>query len=86
MLVVGFLGASSPHPSARGPFAASLRQRLAEAGFVEGRNLAIESRSAYGDSDKLSTLADELSAIRSTLSLPLVETLPRLPPKRRANI
>lgn len=60
MPVVGFLGSSSPDPSAHGPFVASLLQGLAGAGFVEGRNMAIASRWAYGDFDKLPAIAAEL--------------------------
>src|SRR5271156_1700339 len=37
-----------------------VRQGLKEAGFIEGRNLAIEIRSAEGRFDRLPTLADEL--------------------------
>jgi putative tryptophan/tyrosine transport system substrate-binding protein len=67
MPVIGLLGSSSPDPSAHGPFVASLRQGLVEAGFVEGRNLAIESRWAHGDFDKLPMLAGELVSRRVTV-------------------
>jgi putative tryptophan/tyrosine transport system substrate-binding protein len=60
MPVVGFLGSSSPDPSAHGPFVASLLQGLAGTGFVEGRNMAIAARWAYGDFDKLPAIAAEL--------------------------
>ena len=42
MPVVGYLDASSPGPSA--PRVALFRRGLAEAGYVEGRNVAIEYR------------------------------------------
>src|SRR5262249_8170620 len=60
MPIIGLLGTSSPDPSAHGPFVESLRQGLAETGFVEGRNLAVESRWAHGDFDRLPMLAGEL--------------------------
>ena len=56
--LVGYLGAESP---AR--FASRVRafqQGLAEAGFVEGRNVAIEYRWAEGQNSRLAQLAAEL--------------------------
>jgi putative ABC transport system substrate-binding protein len=43
---------------------AAFRQGLAEAGFVEGRNLAIVYRSAEGDIARLPALATELVALQ----------------------
>ena len=56
--LVGFLNAASP---ATYRFNAdAFRQGLAEAGFVEGRNVRIEERWANGDYQRLATLAAEL--------------------------
>jgi len=56
--LVGFLNAASP---ATYRFNAdAFRQGLAEAGFVEGRNVRIEERWANGDYQRLPTLAAEL--------------------------
>jgi ABC-type uncharacterized transport system substrate-binding protein len=58
MPVMGFLSAVLP-----GPFAqrlAAFRQGLDETGYVEGRNLAIESRWAEGKYDRLPALAADL--------------------------
>src|SRR5262249_10776651 len=58
MPVVGFLGAVSPGPTA--PLLAVFRQGLAEAGYVEGRNVAIEYHWAEGQYDRLPAMAAEL--------------------------
>jgi putative ABC transport system substrate-binding protein len=58
MPVIGWLGSGSPGPSA--PSVTVFRQGLAEAGYVEGRNVAIEYRWAEGQYDRLPALAAEL--------------------------
>ena len=60
--VIGYLGAESP-----AAFASRLRafrQGLAEAGYVEGRNVAIEFRWAEGQHSRLTALAAELVSRR----------------------
>src|SRR6516165_7563613 len=57
MPVVGFLSAGSPGPFV--PQTAVFRQGLAEAGYVEGRNVAIEYRWAEGQYDQLPALVAE---------------------------
>ena len=58
MPVIGFLHGASP--SYLGQFVDALRKGLAEAGYVEGQNLAIEYRWAEGHYDRLPVLAAEL--------------------------
>jgi putative tryptophan/tyrosine transport system substrate-binding protein len=58
MPVVGFLNSASPGPFAH--LAAGFRKGLGEEGFVEGRNVAIESRWAEGRYDRLPALAEDL--------------------------
>jgi putative tryptophan/tyrosine transport system substrate-binding protein len=58
MPVIGYLGAGSPLATAS--TVAILRQTLADAGYVERRNVAIEYRHAEGDYDRLPALAADL--------------------------
>jgi putative ABC transport system substrate-binding protein len=56
--VIGFLTSGSP--ASHGPMAAGFRRSLAENGFIEGQNLAIEYRWAEGQLDRLPALANDL--------------------------
>jgi putative ABC transport system substrate-binding protein len=58
MPVIGFLHPSSP--SAEAYRLRALRQGLKDAGFIEGENVAIESRWADDQLDRLPTLATDL--------------------------
>jgi hypothetical protein len=46
------------------------KRRLAELGYVEGKNLTIVQRFADGDAERLPALANELVAWRRTCSSP----------------
>jgi putative ABC transport system substrate-binding protein len=72
--VIGYLGAGSPGTNNS---VAVIRQVLAEAGYVEGRNVAIEYRWAEGQYDRLPMLAAELVRRRVAvmITLPLPATL-----------
>jgi putative tryptophan/tyrosine transport system substrate-binding protein len=56
--VMGFLNAGSPEAYAL--YLTSFRRGLREAGYVEGQNVAIESRWASGQYDRLPEMAAEL--------------------------
>jgi ABC-type uncharacterized transport system substrate-binding protein len=73
MPVVGFLSGASPGDLMRGRLAA-LRQALAEAGYVEGRNVTIEYRWAEGRFDRLPELAADL--VRRQVGMMIVLTEP----------
>jgi putative ABC transport system substrate-binding protein len=55
--IIGFLTAGSPDLS----YTTALRQGLAEGGYAEGRNIAIEYRWAEGSFDRLPTMATDLA-------------------------
>jgi putative tryptophan/tyrosine transport system substrate-binding protein len=58
MPVIGFLHGGSPEPNVN-PVAA-FRKGLAEAGYVEGQNVAVEYRWAEGQYDRVPVIALEL--------------------------
>jgi putative ABC transport system substrate-binding protein len=62
MPVVGMLRGALAAPKLVAAFDAAFRAGLGEAGYVEGRNVVIETRSAEGDFARLPALAAELVA------------------------
>ena len=58
MPVIGYLHSASPGPFL--PYLETFRCSLADAGYVEGQNVAIEYRWAEGHFDRLSALAADL--------------------------
>jgi putative tryptophan/tyrosine transport system substrate-binding protein len=61
---IGFLGAASPSEPRSQRFFEAFRNGLAELGYVEGQNIAIESRWAAGKYERLPGLAAELVRLK----------------------
>jgi len=59
------------------------RQGLREAGFVEGRNVAIEFRWAEGQLDRLPELAADLVRRRAAVIVTVNAATPRPRPRRQ---
>ena len=67
---VGFLSSGVLADSVAADRLRAFRQVLSEAGYVEGRNLAIEYRWAEGQYDRLPALAAELASCGATTGCP----------------
>src|SRR5262249_14487141 len=65
MPVVGYISARSPDDTAH--LVTAFRRGLSEQGFVEGQNVTIEYRWAFGHYDRLKALAEELTTRRATV-------------------
>jgi putative ABC transport system substrate-binding protein len=79
---VGILEGSPPQANAR--LWEAFRQGLRELGYVEGKNLIFEHRSAEGKRDRLSGLADELVRLNVDVIL-TAATPPALAAKKATN-
>ena len=79
MPVVGFLHLGSPESVA--PSIAAFHQGLKEAGFIEGRNVAIEYRWAQGQYDRLPALAADLVRRQVTVIAACATSAPGLAAK-----
>ena len=78
--VIGFLGPASSVGFA--PFAASFRQSLKDAGYVEGQNVTVEYRWAENHVDRLPALAAELVGRRVAVIMTVGATAAALAAQR----
>src|SRR6516225_7516891 len=77
--VVGFLHPGSPEPNAS--LLAAFRQGLAEAGYREGENVAIEFRWAHGENSRLGEMAADLVQRQVTVIVTPIGTVTALAAK-----
>ena len=74
---IGVLSFAAPEP-----FKTPFRKALAELGYVEGRNVAIDLRAAGGDTDRVAELAAEL--VRANVNVIVANTTPGVQAATRA--
>jgi ABC-type uncharacterized transport system substrate-binding protein len=77
--VIGYLGAGSATAGVQ--IMTALRQSLAEAGYIDGRNIAIESHWAEGQYDRLPAMASELARRQVAVIIATGGTAPALAAK-----
>jgi putative ABC transport system substrate-binding protein len=63
MPIVGYINSGAPGPMA--PLVSAFHEGLSQAGYVEGRNVAVEYRWSEGRSDRLPELAADLVGRRA---------------------
>jgi putative ABC transport system substrate-binding protein len=78
--VIGFLHPGSAEPNAN--LLAAFRKGLAEAGYTEGRNVAIEFRWAHGENSRLAEMAADLVQRHVTVIVTPIGTVTALAAKK----